>query len=54
MAHETDGTAGASTTLNSLSDALGFLQGLPASMDEARRRIGEYSSGLQSTIDFAM
>jgi hypothetical protein len=54
MAHQSDGSGTASTTFKSLSDALGFLRGLPGSMAEARNRIGEYNNGLRSTIDFAM
>jgi hypothetical protein len=54
MAHQSDGSGTASSTFKSLSDALGFMKGLPGSMAEARSRIGEYNNGLRSTIDFAM
>lgn len=54
MAHQSDGTGTAFSTFKSLSDALGFVRGLPGSMEEARQRIGEYNNGLRSTIDFAM
>lgn len=54
MAHQSDGSGTASSTFKSLSDALGFVRGLPGSMEEARQRIGEYNNGLRSTIDFAM
>ena len=54
MAHESDGSATASATFKSLPDALGFVRGLPGSMEEARQRIGEYNNGLRSTVDFAM